>query len=142
MWSALEAERNIRWVHGLRDPLRRISLSHCPLSIRRAVGATHLRFQHLQRHATQFQELERTSLTKQPGMCTEIKLTDNTLNMEVEGETQVGVQRKNKTECKRRNNNISTRSREKTKFRVLRTCKTKNIKKDPCRKRKSHLQHP
>ena len=34
----------IHQVHGLRDPLRKISLCRCSMSIRGAVGTTHLRF--------------------------------------------------------------------------------------------------
>ena len=79
MWRPLVFEENICWVHGLRDPLRKISLSRCSSSIRRAVGATHLRFHDLQTNATLSQWLERTSPTKQTGKRSEIKLRDNTI---------------------------------------------------------------
>ena len=46
--------------------------------------------------------LERESLSKRPGMRTEIKITDNT-DMNVDGETQVSVQQKFKAECSRHN---------------------------------------
>ena len=100
-WRVLVTEKNIRWVRGRRDPLRKI-----PLSIRRADGATHLCFHHMHRNATQSQELERISLPKQRGMSTEIKLIDNASNMEVEGGTQVSVQHRDKTQCSGHDNEV------------------------------------
>ena len=47
--------------------------------------------------------------TTQPGLRTEINLTDNTIRMEVEGDTLVSVQHRDKTECSRRNNRFTTR---------------------------------
>ena len=57
-------------------------------------------FPSLLKQVTQSQELEQTSLTKQPRMCTENKLTDNAGN--VTTETQVSVRNNDGTESSRR----------------------------------------